>query len=227
MMTTSTKLTILGVCLAVVAGLMFGMYLLGSYNGKVEIRTALTVNEQSAHEVAKLATWEVTGTNHYKYTNRVSEDGNLWQKMLGVAENVVLERTINVDGYFLAAYGVVLDSNATYVNPDLNANEIYITLPEPKLLYYVTPDDTIHPVTITEENGVAVAERNETTGIARMNWYMQGYAAAANSTKDIDAAKQSVQRSFSILYEKAFGKKVFVKFEKNFEGYKKLSPQDM
>lgn len=226
-MKTQTKIILaLSALVTIVLG-MFGMYLLGSYNGKTEIRTSLTVNEQSAHEVAKLATWEVTGTNHYEYSNKVSEEGSFFQKAVGIIENVTTERTIIIDGFFIAAYGVVLDSNSAYVQPDVSVNEIHITLPEPSLIYYVTPDDTIHPVIITEENGIAVVERNKVTAQARMNWYMQGHAVAANSTKDIEAAKQGVQKAFSVLYEKALGKKVFVKFEKDFKGYKKLSPQDM
>lgn len=226
-MKTQTKVIIVLSALALIVVAMFGMYFLGNINGKTEIRTSLTVNEQSAYEVAKLATWEVTGTNHYEYSNRVTEEGGFFQKAIGILENITTERTITVDGFFIASYGVVLDSNASYVQPNVSANEIYITLPEPQLLYYVTPDDTIHPVKVTEQNGLAVLERNEVTGKARMNWYMQGHAAAANSTKDIDAAKQGVQKAFSVLYEKALGKKVFVKFEKDFKGYKKLSPQDI
>jgi hypothetical protein len=220
-MKTSTKITVALVALAITTLGFIGVYILGTMHGKTEVKTQLVVNESAAYEVAKLATYEQTGNVRFSYTNKVAEEGGFLNQAKNIAQNFLFERTVTVDGFYIATYGVELDSNSCYFQPNVLANEIYITLPEPELLFYQTPDDSLHPRTFTEDNGALVLERNTTVRDMESKWYIQGRDAALQNKANIEGAKQKMVKVFESIFGGTTGKKVFVKFIPGFKGYQK------
>lgn len=216
----------MSIAFAAVVGGMFGMYFLGASNGKIEVHNQLTINETAVYETAKLAAYEAVGTTDFKYTNKQLEEGNILSQFKNVAQNYLFERTVTISGPYIASYGVVLDSNASYVAnvAGVNSDEIHITLPKPQLLFYQTPNDSSQRK-IIEDNGALVLERNATIEDMESRWYMQGKKAAASSKKNIDAAKEHIAEIFENLYGKTLGKKVIVTFQDDITNPPTVSPQ--
>ena len=224
-MKTSTKILVFLIAIAVISGSMVGMYFLGNINGKVEVRNELTINETAVYETAKLAAYEAVGTTTFKYTNKVSEEGGFFAQFKNIGQNFLFERTVTITGSYIASYGVVLDTNSSYTQPDVAKGEIHIILPEPKLLFYQTPNDSSQRK-IVEDNGAFVLERNSVIEEMESKWYMQGKSVAEHDTAKINAAKDHIAEIFENLYGKTLGKKVFVTFQRDFKGYQKILLQN-
>lgn len=113
---------IFGIALAVMA------YFLGKKNGTKTI-DSVAMNNVLIQQIAELSSLEVQGTASIKSTN-IANDGSMTDEL----RKLFLERTVNLTIPYVAKYGVDLEKQT--VSIEEKNKQVYIVLPNPKLLSY-------------------------------------------------------------------------------------------
>ena len=113
---------IFGIALAVMA------YFLGKKNGTKTI-DSVAMNNVLIQQIAELSSLEVQGTASIKSTN-IANDGSMTDEL----RKLFLEKTVNLTIPYVAKYGVDLEKQT--VSIEEKNKQVYIVLPNPKLLSY-------------------------------------------------------------------------------------------
>ncbi len=103
-------------------------YFLGYKNASKTI-DSIAMNNVLIQQIAELSSLEVQGTASIKSSN-IANDGSLSDEL----KKVFLERTVNITVPYVAKYGVDLEKQN--INIEEENNQVYIVLPNPKLLSY-------------------------------------------------------------------------------------------
>lgn len=103
-------------------------YFLGKRNGTQTIDNVIT-NHVLVQQIAELSTLEVRGVTSIRSSN-ITDDGSLSDSF----RKLFTERTLNISVPYIAKYGI--DLNKQNINIEAQNKQVYIVLPNPKLLSY-------------------------------------------------------------------------------------------
>lgn len=164
-------------------------YFLGKKNASKTI-DSIAMNNVLIQQIAELSSLEVQGTASIKSTN-IANDGSITDEF----RKLFLERTVNLTVPYVAKYGVNLDQQT--INIEEKNRQVYIVLPDPRLLSYELRLDKTDAMT---RKGLFESGNDENYNRVTKKLYSQSRSQLENNNAYIQQTKDKIRRIIESYY---------------------------
>ena len=164
-------------------------YLLGKKNGSKTIDNVV-MNSALIQEIAELSSLEIQGTASIKSTN-IANDGSMTDEL----KKIFLERTVNISIPYVAKYGVDLDKQT--INIEEKNKQVYVVIPNPKLLSYELRIDKSDAIT---RKGIFESANEEIYNNVQKKLYVQSREQLEGNQAYIQQSKDKIRKIIESYY---------------------------
>lgn len=177
------------VILLMAVALVVMAYFLGKKNASKTI-DSVAMNNVLIQQIAELSSLEVQGTASIKSTNIIN-DGSFTDEL----RKLFVERTVNISVPYIAKYGVDLEKQT--INIEEKNNQVYIVLPNPKLLSYELRIDKADAMT---RKGIFESANEEIYSKVEKKLYSQSRSQLEQNQAYLQQTKDKIKKIIESYY---------------------------